>query len=71
MLEEMSSNFQHESQGVNEMLEESKSKMAAQLDDASKELHRQSTTMIDLENKLIDFDKIMAEEKLNAEIDAG
>lgn len=71
MLEEMSSNFQHESQAVNEMLEESKSKMAAQLDDASKELHRQSTTMIDLENKLIDFDKIMAEEKLNAEIDAG
>lgn len=71
MLEEISSNFQHESQAVNEMLEESKSKMAAQLDDASKELHRQSTTMIDLENKLIDFDKIMAEEKLNAEIDAG
>lgn len=71
MLEEISSNFQHESQAVNEMLEESKSKMAAQLNDASKELLRQSTTMIDLENKLIDFDKIMAEEKLNTEIDAG
>ena len=56
-----------EVQGANEKLEKSKRKLAAELDDATHELDSHRAKVLDLEKKQRNFDKILAEEKLNAD----
>merc|ERR1712227_949213 len=51
----------------NETLEKSKKKVSAELDDANIELDTHRSKVMDLEKKQRNFDKILAEEKLNAE----
>merc|ERR1719445_230727 len=51
----------------NEKLEKSKKKVSAELDDANIELDTHRSKVMDLEKKQRNFDKILAEEKLNAE----
>merc|ERR1719412_1205480 len=60
-----------EVQAANEKLEKSKRKLAAELDDATHELDSHRAKVLDLEKKQRNFDKILAEEKLNAERIAG
>merc|ERR1712001_323423 len=60
-----------EVQGANEKLEKSKRKLAAELDDATHELDSHRSKVLDLEKKQRNFDKILAEEKLNGERIAG
>merc|ERR1719328_593649 len=60
-----------EVQGANEKLEKSKRKLAAELDDATHELDSHRAKVLDLEKKQRNFDKILAEEKLNADRIAG
>jgi len=56
-----------EVQAANEKLEKSKRKMAAELDDATHELDSHRGKVLELEKKQRNFDKVLAEEKLNAE----
>ena len=56
-----------EVQGANEKLEKSKRKLASELDDATHELDSHRAKVLDLEKKQRNFDKILAEEKLNAD----
>merc|ERR1712015_373681 len=60
-----------EVQAANEKLEKSKRKLAAELDDATHELDSHRAKVLDLEKKQRNFDKILAEEKLNADRIAG
>ena len=60
-----------EVQAANEKLEKSKRKIASELDDATHELDSHRAKVLDLEKKQRNFDKILAEEKLNAERIAG
>merc|ERR1712029_1337624 len=56
-----------EMQSANDKLDKSKKKMSAELDDANIELDSHRSKVLELEKKQRNFDKILAEEKLNAE----
>jgi len=56
-----------ELQAANDKLDKSKKKLSAELDDANIELDSNRNKVVDLEKKQRNFDKILAEEKLNAE----
>jgi len=56
-----------ELQMINEKLDKSKKKVSAELDDANIELDTHRSKVMELEKKQRNFDKILAEEKLNAE----
>merc|ERR1719334_838901 len=56
-----------ELQMTNEKLDKSKKKVSAELDDANIELDTHRSKVMELEKKQRNFDKILAEEKLNAE----
>merc|ERR1719422_601257 len=56
-----------ELQMTNDKLEKSKKKVSAELDDANIELDTHRSKVMELEKKQRNFDKILAEEKLNAE----
>merc|ERR1719208_143408 len=56
-----------ELQMTNEKLEKSKKKVSAELDDANIELDTHRSKVMELEKKQRNFDKILAEEKLNSE----
>ena len=57
-----------ELQKNNEKLEKSKKKVSAELEDANIELDNHRLKVIDLEKKQSNFDKILAQEKLNSEL---
>jgi len=56
-----------ELQSVNEKLDKSKKKMSAELDDANIELDSHRSKVLELEKKQRNFDKLLAEEKMNGE----
>jgi len=56
-----------ELQATNDKLDKSKKKMSQELDDANIELESHRTKVLELEKKQRNFDKILAEEKLNGE----
>jgi len=56
-----------EVQSSNEKLDKSKKKMSAELDDANIELDSHRSKVLELEKKQRNFDKILAEEKMNGE----
>jgi len=56
-----------ELQAVNDKLDKSKKKMSQELDDANIELDSHRNKVLELEKKQRNFDKILAEEKLNGE----
>ena len=56
-----------ELQAANDKLDKSKKKLSAELDDANIELDSHRNKVVDLEKRQRNFDKILAEEKLNAE----
>merc|ERR1711936_1525367 len=56
-----------ELQSANEKLDKSKKKMSAELDDANIELNSHRSKVLELEKKQRNFDKILAEEKMNGE----
>merc|ERR1719223_1865814 len=56
-----------ELQMTNDKLEKSKKKMSAELDDANIELDSHRSKVLELEKKQRNFDKILAEEKMNGE----
>jgi len=60
-----------EVQAANEKLDKSKRKLAAELEDASLELDTHRSKVLELEKKQRNFDKILAEEKMNADRIAG
>merc|ERR1711879_506794 len=60
-----------ELEAINEKLDKSKKKLAAELEDANLELDTHRSKVLDLEKKQRNFDKILAEEKLNGERIAG
>lgn len=65
-LEELTHKLE-EVQAANDKLEKSKRKLASELDDATHELDTHRAKVLDLEKKQRNFDKILAEEKLNAD----
>jgi myosin protein heavy chain len=56
-----------ELQAANDKLDKSKKKLSAELDDANIELDSNRNKVVDLEKKQGNFNKILAEEKLNSE----
>merc|ERR1719391_29903 len=60
-----------ELQAVNDKLDKSKKKMSQELDDANIELDSHRNKVLELEKKQRNFDKILAEEKLNGERISG
>merc|ERR1719427_848478 len=54
-------------QSANEKLDKSKKKIAAELEDSSVELDQHRSKVQELEKKQRNFDKILAEEKMNGE----
>merc|ERR1719513_156403 len=56
-----------EMQSANDKLDKSKKKMSAELDDANIELDSHRSKVLELEKKQRNFDKILAEEKMNGE----
>jgi len=60
-----------ELEAINEKLDKSKKKLAAELEDANLELDTHRSKVLDLEKKQRNFDKILAEEKMNSERIAG
>merc|ERR1719458_2502963 len=60
-----------ELEAINEKLDKSKKKLAAELEDANLELDTHRSKVLDLEKKQRNFDKILAEEKMNADRIAG
>merc|ERR550534_496340 len=65
-LEELTHKLE-EVQAANDKLEKSKRKLVSELDDATHELDTHRAKVLDLEKKQRNFDKILAEEKLNAD----
>merc|ERR1719340_76279 len=60
-----------ELEATNEKLDKSKKKLAAELEDANLELDTHRSKVLELEKKQRNFDKILAEEKMNSERIAG
>merc|ERR1711950_113729 len=58
-------------EATNEKLDKSKKKLAAELEDANLELDTHRSKVLELEKKQRNFDKILAEEKMNSERIAG
>ena len=56
---------------ANEKLDKSKKKLAAELEDATLELDTHRSKVLELEKKQRNFDKILSEEKMNADRIAG
>merc|ERR1719150_3266180 len=56
-----------ELEATNEKLDKSKKKLAAELEDANLELDTHRSKVLELEKKQRNFDKILAEEKMNSE----
>merc|ERR1712042_348417 len=66
----MGEEIQHrmeEMQVLNDKLDKSKKKMSQELDDANIELDSHRSKVLELEKKQRNFDKILAEEKMNGE----
>merc|ERR1719232_1551432 len=60
-----------ELEATNEKVDKSKKKLAAELEDANLELDTHRSKVLELEKKQRNFDKILAEEKMNSERIAG